>query len=464
MAAPMLHALRAACPRLSLSHFRRFSSTAEPLLSGSGRGLYKNVFPAEGNGLAELLQAGSQTVYCGFDPTADSLHVGNLLALMGLLHFQRAGHNVIAVIGGATAQVGDPSGRSKEREALSADCIQHNVRGLRDSLNRVLGNHELVCGPPARPGGTITVLNNESWYRGRQAVEFLGSVGRHFRMGTLLSRHSVQSRLQSPEGMSLAEFVYQVLQAYDFYYLNRQHGCRIQLGGSDQLGNIMSGHEFINRTTGEDVFGIILPLITSTTGDKLGKSAGNSVWLNRDRTSPFEFYQFFVRQQDSNIERFLKLFTFLPLAEIKHIMEMHFKEPEKRGPHKRLAAEVTKLVHGKEGLESAKRCTHALYHSRIDALESMSDQELQELFSEAPFAELMLEPGTRVLDACLRISAIPDGAQGYEIIANGGVSINHVRVTNPDEVLVMGQHILKNGLSLVKVGKKNFYIIKWLHL
>ncbi|XP_044137017.1 tyrosine--tRNA ligase, mitochondrial [Bufo gargarizans] len=464
MAAPMIHALRS-ISRLYRPLNRCLSSSIEPLVSGARRGLFKDVFPAETARLqlSELLSSGPQTVYCGFDPTADSLHVGNLLAVLGLLHFHRAGHHVIAVVGGATAQIGDPSGRNQEREPLSPERVEENVLGIRDSLHRIFANHEALASG-GRPGGRVTVLDNAAWYRQRSAVEFLASVGRHFRMGTLLSRHSVQSRLSSPEGMSLTEFTYQVFQAYDFYYLNQKHGCKIQLGGTDQLGNLMSGHDFIQRTTGEDVFGILLPLITSTTGDKLGKSAGNAVWLNRDRTSPFEFYQYFVRQQDSNVERFLKLFTFLPLPEIEHIMEQHAKEPEKRIPQKRLAAEVTKLVHGKEGLESAKRCTQALYHSSIDALAAMSDQELQELFQEAPFTELFLEPGTRVLDACLKASAIPEGARGFDILSNGGVSFNHIRVTNPDEVLVVGQHILSNGLSLIKVGKKNFYIVKWLHL
>ncbi|XP_056373400.1 tyrosine--tRNA ligase, mitochondrial [Hyla sarda] len=466
MAAPMVHALRS-ISRLYRPHTRRLSGSSEPLVSGTRRGLFKEVFPAESARLQlpELLSSGlPQTVYCGFDPTADSLHVGNLLAVLGLLHFHRAGHHVIAVVGGATAQIGDPSGRSGEREALSPERLEENVRGIRDSLHRIFGHHELLSGGEVRPGGRVTVLDNAAWYRHRPAVEFLGSVGRHFRMGTMLSRHSVQSRLASPEGMSLAEFTYQVFQAYDFYYLHQKYGCRIQLGGTDQLGNLMSGHDFIHRTTGEEVFGILLPLITSTSGDKLGKSAGNALWLNRDRTSPFDFYQYFVRQQDGNVERFLKLFTFLPLPEIKHIMDQHAKEPEKRLPQKRLAAEVTKLVHGKEGLESAKRCTQALYHSSIDALAAMSDQELQELFQEAPFAELHLEPGTRVLDACLKVSAIPEGARGFDILSSGGVSFNHTRVTNPDEVLVVGQHILNNGLSLIKVGKKNFYIVKWLQM
>uniref|UniRef100_A0A8C5N4Y5 Tyrosine--tRNA ligase n=1 Tax=Leptobrachium leishanense TaxID=445787 RepID=A0A8C5N4Y5_9ANUR len=463
MAAPMLHALRCS-PRLPRVSCRRLSGSSGFLVSVARRGLFKELFPAEGSALPELLKAGTQTVYCGFDPTADSLHVGNLLAVLGLLHFHRAGHHAIALIGGATAQIGDPSGRSQERAPLSPGVLEENVRGIRRSLDRLFENFQVLHGDQARPGGTFTVMNNASWYRKQQSVDFLSSVGRHFRMGTMLSRHSVQSRLKTPEGMSLTEFFYQVFQAYDFYHLHQNYGCRVQLGGTDQLGNIMSGHEFIHKVTGEDVYGILLPLVTSTAGDKLGKSAGNAVWLNRERTSPFEFYQYFVRQQDGNAERFLKLFTFLPLEEVEQVMAQHAKEPEKRIAQKRLAAEVTKLVHSKAGLESAKRCTQALYHSSIEALEAMSDQELQELFQEAPFAELLYEPGTRALDACTKVSAVPEGARGFEMIMAGGLSINHQKVTNPDEVLVPGQHILKNGLSLIKVGKKNFYIVKWLHL
>ncbi|XP_066865163.1 tyrosine--tRNA ligase, mitochondrial isoform X2 [Kogia breviceps] len=389
------------------------SGAQELLAMQKARGLFKEFFPERGTKteLPELFDRGTagnfpQTVYCGFDPTADSLHVGHLLALLGLFHFQRAGHNVIALVGGATARLGDPSGRTKEREALEAERVRNNARSLRQGLKALAANHQQLFAN-GRTWGNFTVLDNSAWYQKQDLVDFLAAVGGHFRMGTLLSRLSVQTRLKSPEGMSLAEFLYQVLQAYDFYYLFQHYRCRVQLGGSDQLGNIMSGYEFIHKLTGEDVFGISVPLITSTTGAKLGKSAGNAVWLNRDKTSPFELYQFFVRQQDDLVERYLKLFTFLPLPEIDHIMQLHVKEPEKRGPQKRLATEVTKLVHGQEGLDSAKR---------------------------------------------------------YRMITEGGVSINHRQVTNPESVLVVGQHILKNGLSLLKIGKRNFYIIKWLQL
>ncbi|KAM6424828.1 tyrosine--tRNA ligase, mitochondrial [Rhynochetos jubatus] len=433
------------------------------------RGLFQEVFPEQSaeEQLPELLAPGRPplTAYCGFDPTADSLHVGHLLTVMALLHFQRAGHDVIAVVGGATARLGDPSGRERAREALSAERVRAHARGLRAGLGRLFENHrELFWAGDGGRLGRAELLDNADWLGRQPLLDFLDGAGGRLRMGTLLSRQSCQARLRSAEGMSLAEFLYPALQAYDFLHLHRHHGCRLQLGGADQMGNIMSGYELVTKMTGTDVFGITVPLITSTTGDKLGKTAGNAVWLNRDKTSPFELYQFFVRQQDNIVEKYLKLFTFLPLEEIDHIMEMHAKEPEKWGPQKRLAAEVTKLVHGRGGLESAKRCTKALYYSSVEALEAMSDQELQELFRQAPSAELLLEPGMNVLDLCRKANAIPDGPSGYQKITDGGVSINGIRVTNPETVLILGQHILKNGVSLLRIGKKNYYIIKWLQL
>ncbi|XP_028305898.1 tyrosine--tRNA ligase, mitochondrial [Gouania willdenowi] len=436
------------------------------LLGLHTRGVLSGSFPEDAaqDRLPSLLLSGAQTVYCGFDPTADSLHVGNLLALIGLLHFRSAGHHVIAVLGGATAQIGDPSGRTGERERVSADTVEKNTVSIRDSIHRIFTNHEMHFHHSSRSLGTMTVLNNLSWYRNRDVVGFLSEAGRHLRMGTMLSRHSVQSRLKSAEGLSLTEFTYQLFQAYDFHHLNQVYGCRIQLGGTDQLGNLMSGHDFIHKVSGEEVYGLTIPLVTSSVGDKLGKTAGNAVWLNRDRTSPFELYQFFLRQPDSVVELYLKLFTFLPLAEVERLMEQQREDPSKRVAHKRLAAEATKLVHGKEGLASAKRCTNALFHSSVQALEEMSDEELQELFIEAPFHELLLEPGTTVIDACRMVNAIPEGRRGYQMVSDGAVWINHKQEENPEQVMIPKLHILSNGLSLLRVGKKNFYIIKWLSL
>ncbi|XP_013878749.1 tyrosine--tRNA ligase, mitochondrial [Austrofundulus limnaeus] len=454
--------------RLTLDSKFHSSSPAHSglLLSLHKRGILKDTFPdkAAQDELPRLLQSGSQTIYCGFDPTADSLHVGNLLALIGLLHFRSAGHNVLAVLGGATAEIGDPSGKASERERLSVEAMQANGHSIRESILRIFANHEAIFHDSNKPLGTVTILNNRRWFKKFTVVEFLSEVGRHFRMGSMLSRHSVQSRLKSEEGMSLTEFTYQVFQAYDFYHLNQTVGCRIQLGGTDQLGNIMSGHEYIRKVSGEDVYGLIIPLVTSTVGDKLGKTAGNAVWLNKDKTSTFELYQFFLRLPDNSVEEYLRLFTFLPEAALENLMEQQREDPSKRLAQKRLAAEVTKLVHGKEGLESAKRCTRALYHSSVNALEEMSDEELQELFREAPFHELLYEPGTSVIEACRKVCAIPDGPKGYIMVSAGAVSINHVQIDNPEQVLIPKIHILSNGLTLIKVGKRNFYIIKWLSL
>ncbi|KAJ7329140.1 hypothetical protein JRQ81_015314 [Phrynocephalus forsythii] len=488
MAAPFLRAGggrlwaegRAALPRLWARQLQDQCAESDPaekpaapkglLATQCERGLFQEVFPPQAaeEQLVDLLQPGRPpvTVYCGFDPTADSLHVGHLLAVLGLLHFQRAGHHVIAVVGGATARLGDPSGRRKARPEQPEEQVREQARALRRGLERLFENHRQLFWPANNPRlGPVTFLDNAAWLERAPVLELLcGGVGRQLRMSTLLSRQTCKERLSSPEGMSLAEFLYPVLQAYDFLHLRQQHGCLIQLGGADQVGNIMSGYQLVSRVTGGDVFGITVPLITSTTGDKIGKSAGNAVWLNRNRTSPFELYQFFVRQPDKTVERYLKLFTFLPLLEIDRIMKRHAEERELRGAQKRLAAEVTKLVHGKEGLESAKRCTKVLYSNDVAGLEVMSDEELQELFREAPYVELLLEPGTTVLDLCRKANAVADGPTGYETITSGGVSINHVQVKNPDAVLILGQHILNNGLSLLRIGKKNYYIVKWFQM
>ncbi|NXN41075.1 SYYM protein, partial [Rhinoptilus africanus] len=421
---------------------RRARGSGGLLAAQCERGLFQEVFPAQSaeEQLPALLEPGRPplTAYCGFDPTADSLHVGHLLPVMGLLHFQRAGHNVIAVGGGATARLGwgEPTrwatscpatSSSPSTGAGSGGAGEGGQRG--DARGQGAG----------RPGSAQLRLH--SLQNSRKRLSEITS-----RANGLKSQ---QGRFRLGTGEKI---------------LHRKGYQTLELAAQGSGGIAIPGVNFTKRMTGTDVFGITVPLITSTTGDKLGKTAGNAVWLNRDKTSPFELYQFFVRQQDNVVEKYLKLFTFLPLEEIDHIMAMHAKEPEKWGPQKRLAAEVTKLVHGREGLESAKRCTKALYYSSMEALEAMSDQELQELFRQAPSAELVLEPGMNVLDLCRKANAIPDGPSGYQKITDGGVSINGIRVTDPETVLILGQHILKNGVSLLRVGKKNYYIIKWLQL
>ncbi|KAI8040133.1 hypothetical protein M5D96_007563 [Drosophila gunungcola] len=345
--------------------------------------------------MKQLFTSGQQSIYAGFDPTADSLHVGNLLVIMGLIHCQRSGHRPIALVGGATGLIGDPSGRKTERNQL-----------------------------------------------GESLIDFVANMGRHFRMGSMLSRSSVQSRLESEDGMSFTEFTYQIFQAYDWLHLLRRHNCCFQMGGSDQTGNLMTGHELISRE-----------------GDKFGKSAGNAVWLDGNKTSPFALYQFFLRMPDSEVEKLLKLFTFIPLPQIEQLMSEHTREPEKRKAQTLLAEDVTLLVHGENGLKQAERVTNALYKGNVEGLAELNLAEIQQTFQGATMVDLMTEPGMSILELAMKAKCFPTETDAVRIINAGGFYVNQKRVQNIAEVLTTGIHILRNGVSLLRVGKRNFYII-----
>ncbi|XP_053642765.1 tyrosine--tRNA ligase, mitochondrial isoform X2 [Cherax quadricarinatus] len=439
--------------------------TSRNILKLRERGLWADRFPdSNTNKLLEELTRRPQTMYSGFDPTADSLHVGNLLVLMALLHCQRAGHNVIALIGGATAQVGDPSGKSSERPLLDTDVVIDNADKISKNIYQIFDNHQQFFWdrgndqqlPPLR------IENNLHWYRRLNVVDFLRVAGRNLRMGDMLSRTSVKSRLNSAEGLSFTEFSYQALQAYDWLYLYDKYNCTIQIGGNDQMGNIYSGHQLIYRVNNASVTGFTIPLITNEIGDKFGKSAGNPVWLDSSKTSPFDLYQFFVRLKDSEVEKYLLLFTFLPIKDIKSIMEKHWSKPESRHAQLKLAEKVTLLVHGEEGLESAHRTTEALFGNQPEALAKMSTNEIEVVFKSAPSTSLLLEPGTSVLTMALKAGCFADERDARRIIEAGGFYINLARVNNPDLILIPGAHILSNGLTVARVGKKNYYLIKWL--
>ncbi|KAK7475876.1 hypothetical protein BaRGS_00032926 [Batillaria attramentaria] len=433
---------------MCLPRLRRLcSSSPNKLLSLHDRGLLQSVFP-EGS-IPELSRQLSKvcTMYCGFDPTADSLHVGNLLALIALIHGQRLGHNSIAVIGGATALIGDPSGKTEERAPMSAAEVENNVMQITENIERVLDNY--------------MVLNNMDWYMEKNIIEFLSTVGRHFRMGNMLSRHSVQSRINSPQGMSFTEFTYQIFQGYDWLHLHRTHRCTIQIGGNDQLGNITAGYELVTKFTKDPIFGLTVPLITTTRGDKLGKTSGNAVWLDAKKTSSFELYQYFINVSDADVEKYLQLFTFLPLPEISSIMSKHLANPEKRTAQKTLAEQVTVLVHGANGLDAAQRCTRAFFEESIEAINSLQPMELEQLFRQAPVKELFLDPGMTILEVCMKAGCFGRTVDAERIIRAGGVRLNHQRLNEPNFVLRPGEHVLSNNISLIRVGKKNYYIVKW---
>lgn len=303
--------------------------------------------------MIDLLNSAPQTVYAGFDPTAESLHVGNLLVLINLLHWQRSGHQVIALVGGATGRIGDPSHRKSARTEIEQILIDENITGISQNIETIFRNHREFFWDGNKPLKPVKIVNNIDWYREINALDFLRDVGRHYRLGTMLLKASVQSRLNSDTGMSFAEFSYQMLQGYDWLHLLRTYNCRFQIGGSDQMGNIDSGHELIGRATDQRVFGLTVPLITTESGEKFGKSAGNAVWLTENKSSSFQLYQFFVRTKDSDVQKLLRLFTFLPLGKIEEIVNEHRKAPERREAQKILAEHVTRLVHGGESHRSA---------------------------------------------------------------------------------------------------------------
>ncbi|XP_067632124.1 tyrosine--tRNA ligase, mitochondrial [Eurosta solidaginis] len=442
------------------------SITYKNLLALKERGFFQDIFPDTANDqMKELFTKRVQTVYAGFDPTANSLHVGNLLVIMGLIHCQRAGHNPIALVGGATGLIGDPSGRKTERNQMGETEIETNLKSITSQLERIFENHQNYLHDESRNKRKLPdlrVVNNAEWYANMTLIDFIANMGRHFRMGSMLSRSSVQTRLEAEGGMSFTEFTYQIFQAYDWLHLCRTYDCRFQMGGSDQMGNLMTGHELISRVVKKPVYGMTVPIVTNEEGDKFGKSAGNAVWLDEEQTSAFALYQFFVRIPDSAVEKLLHLFTFIPLKEVEQLMVEHRKEPEKRKAQTILAEDVTLLVHGEKGLKQAERVTDALYRGSVDGLGELNYDEVKKVFAGATVVEILLEPGTSILDIAMKAKCFNSEGDAIRIIAAGGFYINQKRVQNIAEIITSGIHILKNGLSLLRVGKKNFYIVRWL--
>ncbi|XP_060655425.1 tyrosine--tRNA ligase, mitochondrial [Drosophila nasuta] len=453
-------------PLFSGRSYSKRTFTHRNLLELSDRGFFQSIFPdTAAQKMKNLFKTAPQSIYAGFDPTADSLHVGNLLVIMGLLHCQRAGHKPIALVGGATGLIGDPSGRKTERNQLGESVIETNLQAIEQQLRKVFKNHEDCLWDTKKYSSKLEplrIVNNADWYANLSLIDFVANMGRHFRMGSMLSRSSVQSRLESEDGMSFTEFTYQIFQAYDWLHLLRKHNCSFQMGGSDQMGNLMTGHELISRVEPKrEVFGMTLPIVTNEEGDKFGKSAGNAVWLDENKTSPFALYQFFMRMPDSEVEKLLKLFTFIPLPEVEQLMREHSKEPEKRKAQTLLAEDVTLLVHGENGLKQAERVTNALYKGNVDGLAELNVMEIKQTFQGATMVDILPEPGMSILDLAMKAKCFPTETDAVRIINAGGFYVNQKRVQNIAEVITTGVHVLRNGVSLLRVGKRNFYIVRW---
>ena len=369
---------------------------------------------------------------------------------MTLSHFQRCGHRVIAVVGGATGMIGDPSGKTGERNLLDAETIANNVVGIRENLSRFLDFDDAEA--PA------TIINNADWLSNFSYLEFLRDVGKYFRMGTMLGKDSVRSRLEGEAGMSYTEFSYQLLQAYDFLHLYDHHGCTVQVGGSDQWGNITAGTELIRRQRGAEAFGVTTPLICDSAGQKFGKSEGNAIYLDADRTSVYDFYQFFVRSADADVIGFLKAFTAIPLEEIRELETQTTDCPESRSAQKRLAEEMTRLVHGDTALHAAQRATAVLFGESMQGLDA---KLLAGIFSDAPSTALPRREveAAGLIDLACASGLCASRSAARRLIESGGLYLNNERVTD-ESARVETHDIIDDQLLVLRSGKKKFHLIK----
>jgi len=405
-------------------------------------------------GVEEAFRSGPLTAYIGFDPSASSLHVGSLLPIMGLVHLQRHGHRPIAVVGGGTGLIGDPSGKTEERPLLNRDEVARNLEGIRGQLEHFLEFDGVEN--PAR------LVNNLDWLGRLSLVDFLRDVGKHFSVNALLRKESVRRRVEAEEtGISYTEFSYALLQAYDFLELHRRYGCTLQLGGSDQWGNITAGIDLVRRMEGERAYGIVFPLVTTADGTKFGKTEEGTVWLDPERTSPFRFYQFWINTDDRDVVRYLRRFTLLEREEIGALERAVEERPHEREAQRRLAEEVTRAVHGDGGLERARRATQVLF--RGEDLEGLAAAEIADIFSDVPSSELApsaLEGEGRGLVELLADTGLTRSrSEARRQIAQGGIYLNNERVEDAERRVGRGDAIEERFLVLRR-GKKRYHLVK----
>ena len=400
-------------------------------------------------GVRDVLAREKVTGYIGFDPTAASLHVGSLLMMMALAHLQRHGHSPIAVVGGGTGLIGDPSGKSAERQLMSFEQVEANVVGIRQQLSRFLDFDSKVA--PAR------LVNNADWLTKLSAVDFMRDVGKHFTINTMLAKESVKRRLESEDGITYTEFSYSLLQAYDFLELYDRLGCTLQMGGSDQWGNITAGMDLIRRLRSGKAHGLVMPLITTSSGVKFGKTESGTIWLDPDLTSPYQFYQFWFNADDQDAVRYLRFFTFLGREEIAALEDAGRGEPDKRHPQRVLAREVTRLVHGETAVAEAEAAAQALF---ADKLASLSVSRIEQTLAGVPSSTVMMsEGGWPVTELITKGSVTKSKSEAQRLIKGGGMSINDRRITDEKELITIEQAI-EGRLFVVRKGKRDYFLIR----
>src|SRR5437016_12996886 len=400
--------------------------------------------------LQQILAEEKLTAYIGFDPSAASLHVGSLLPVMGLARLQRFGHTPIAIAGGGTGLIGDPSGKTKERQLLTTEQVEENLAGIKEQLSRFLDFG--AAGNPA------SIINNADWLAPISMMEFLRDVGKYFTVNNLLAKEAIKRRLETEEGISFTEFSYPLLQAYDYLILHDRHGCNLQMGGSDQWGNILAGIDLIRRLRGTRAHGLVFPLVTTTSGVKFGKTEAGAVWLDPKLTSPYRFYQFWLNTDDRDVIIYLKFFTWLSQEEIGKLEESVRAEPEKRTAQRELARQVTAMVHGQTELEKALRASEVLFGKEISGL---SVDDILDIFADVPSTELERAKldGLTLGDALVLSGLAPSKGEAKRLVQGGGAAVNNVRSDDVRKT-ISSSDFIEGRVLVLRKGARHYHLIR----
>ena len=416
------------------------------------RGMIQDIMP----GTEEQLNKEMTTGYIGFDPTADSLHIGSLVPILLLVHLQRAGHKPVALVGGATGMVGDPSGKSEERQMLSEEVLLKNVAGVKNQLEKFLDFDTAKT-------NAAEMANNYDWFKSFTFLDFIREVGKHITVNYMIAKDSVKKRLEGNTGMSFTEFTYQLVQGFDFYHLYTNKNCKLQMGGSDQWGNIVTGTELIRRKAAGEAFAFTCPLITKADGGKFGKSEKGNVWLDANKTSPYQFYQFWLNATDADAEKWIKIFTLLPKEEIDALLQDHATAPHERILQKKLAEEVTVFVHSREDYDFAVKASEILFgNATKESLTALNESQLLQVMEGVPTAEIQLEQvveGYDLLALLTDTNIFQSKGEARKMWQAGGISLNKAKIGS-DKVTINADDLLQKKYLLFQKGKKNYYFIK----
>ena len=413
------------------------------------RGMLQDIMP----GTEEQLNKEMTSAYVGFDPTADSLHIGSLVPILLLVHLQKAGHKPYALVGGATGMVGDPSGKSEERNMLSEEVLAKNEAGVKAQLEKFLNFDASLA-------NAAIMVNNFDWFKNISFLEFIRDAGKHITVNYMMAKDSVKKRLEGEQGMSFTEFTYQLVQGYDFYWLYKNKNCKLQMGGSDQWGNIVTGTELIRRKEGGEAFAFTCPLIKKADGTKFGKSEQGNIWLDANKTTPYQFYQFWLNASDADAASWIKIFTFLSKEVIEELKEKHNSNPAERLLQKTLAKELVFFIHGKDAYEKAIETTGKLFASQNAAADSLSEEDLNNMegIIKTDFATLKISAGIDVISFLAETNIFPSKGEARKAVQGGGVSINRKRIETI-ELTIDSSLLLHQKYLLLQKGKRNFYLI-----